>query len=382
MCPLSIIDAVSHGSTMSAAATTEAEVKSCLRFLTKDARLPLAEAMQKINTLRKLDLATPEKISHAQHADLKIVFIDEKVLKQVVNAAKRVSNPKKRTTAATQRLAGVQSENPEDEEAALILPTTDKDEETLSAITIETNRAPLFLAFTLSVLNYTYPEQPISSRLSLAQAVVSAGAQSKAKHIGLTAGPTAEEDGWAMGQPKIRIMGREVAVMRRQTSVVVAQDDQTTINSEEGASSHTAFWGLDLEALRKSNGPLIAGKHSANHSGPPIHPPKSARAYLLKSMDRIDNTESINKQEHKSPKSKKNTAAEIAARKEEAAAMVLRAIDITIVSWKDTLSPEELDRRAQSWYAMVRPEVAQGKEGWGQRGKVHLENILKLKRTA
>lgn len=364
---------------MSAAAAAEAEVKLCLRFLTKDARLPLTEAMQRINTLRKLDLATPEKISQAQHADLKIVFTDDKVLKQVVSAAKRVSNPKKRTTAATQRLAGLKSENPEDEEAALALPLTEKDEQSLANATIETNRAPLFLAFALSVLKYTLPEQPTSSRLSLAQAVVSAGAQSKAKHIGLTSGPTAEEDGWAMGQPKIRIMGREVAVMRRQILIPSTEDSQTTVKPEEGTSSHTAFWGLDLEALRKSNGPLISGNDRSSHSGPPIHAPKAARAYLLKSMDQIDGSTPMVKLE--SPKSKKNTAADIMARKEEAAAMVLKAIDLALESWNDTLSPDELDRRAQSWYATVRPEVAQGKEGWGQRGNIYLRDILRLKRT-
>ena len=184
-----------------------------------------------------------------------------------------------------------------------------------------------------------------------------------------------------MGQPKIKIMGREVAVMRRQTSMSLTEDTQTTVKSEEGASSHTAFWGLDLEALRKSNGPLIAGKTSNAQSGPPVHTPKAARAYLLKSMDQINNSEPSIKQEQKSPKTNKNTVAEIMARKEEAAAMVLKAIDTALGSWQDTLTPEELDRRAQSWYAMVRPEVAQGKEGWGQRGSIRLRDILKLKRT-
>ncbi|RMZ80785.1 hypothetical protein DV737_g2869, partial [Chaetothyriales sp. CBS 132003] len=338
------------------AAGAEEQVQACLRFLTKEARLPLAEAMQKMPALGKLDLATPERLARAPHADLKAVFTDEKALQQVVNAAKR--------------------------EAALALPTVARDEEALSRVSIETNRAPLFLAFALALLHYTHAEQPLSSRLSLAQAVVSAGAQSKAKHIGLSSGPTAEEDGWAMGQPKVSLMGRQVAVMRRQTASTLPEPHAQPAPapaSHAGPSSHTALWGLDLDALRRSNGPLIAGRSGGR---PPVHSPKAARSYLLRSMDLADKPDYGNAHETKSPRSKKKSGGEIAARKEEVAAMVLTAIDIALASWKDTLSPEELDRRAQAWYAMVRPEVAQGKDGWGQRGVVHLHDIIKLKKPA
>ena len=358
------------------------EVQNLLRFLTKDGRLPLTEAMPKIHSLRKLELNTPEKIAQAPNADLKAVFTDDKVLKQVVNAAKRVSNPKK--TAATLKRTSKQPgyTRQATDEATLALPEANKTEEELNGVLIETNRAPLFLAFTLSILNYTHPEQPVSSKLSLAQAVVSAGAQSKAKSIGLTSGPTAEEDGWLLGQPKTRIMGREVAVMRRQVSDSTPTDgsQQTMEQETEAPPSHEAFWGIDLEALRKSNGPLIAGKNQKGHGGPPIHTPDSARNYLLRSMDVITQSSDGVKESH-SPRGKKQTNAEIAARKEEAAAMVLKAIHIVLDSWKDTLSTAELDRRAQTWYAMVRPEVAQGQAGWGQRGQLALEHILKLKRT-
>ncbi|RMD39254.1 hypothetical protein DV735_g5874, partial [Chaetothyriales sp. CBS 134920] len=339
--------------------------------------------MQKITALRKQDLATPARIAQAPHADLKIVFADEKVLQQVVNAAKRVSNPRKRPARAAGPVPrgrlGLDAASPGDDEPTLALPTLDRDEEALSHVSIETNRSPLFLAFAIAVLNYTHPEQPLSSRLSLAQAVVSAGAQSKAKHIGLASGPTAEEDGWAMGQPKTTLMGRQIAVMRRQTGAGPEPNIQPGSASDSDPSNHSALWGLDLEALRRSNGPLLTGRSGA----PPVHSPQTARSYLLKSMDLADRSDhsSSGTQQTKSPSSKKKTAAEVATRKEEVAAMVLKAIDIALASWKDTLSPEELDRRAQSWYAMVRPEVAPGKEGWGQRGIVHLQDILKLKKA-
>ncbi len=357
-----------------------AEVQGLLRFLTKEGRLPLTEAMPKINSLRKLDLNTPEKIAQAPNADLKTVFTDEKVLKQIVNAAKRATNPRKKPATQSRPFKQQQPGHTRQagDESGLALPEFDSSEDDLEKAVIETNRAPLFLAFTLSILKYTHPEQPVSSRLSLAQAVVSAGAQSKAKSIGLTTGPTAEEDGWLQGQPRTRIMGRDVAVMRRQISNDTSiGDTQETVGTENIMhTSHEAFWGIDLEALRKSNGPLIAGKNQKGNSGPPIHTPESARNYLLRSMDVVA-------QSPDSPsRKKKKTALETTARKEEAAGMVLKAIDIVLDSWKETVSMAELERRTQSWYAMVRPEVAQGQAGWGQRGHLPLRHILRLKRTS
>ncbi|KAL2431458.1 hypothetical protein ABEF95_009241 [Exophiala dermatitidis] len=351
------------------------EVQALLRFLTKDARIPLAEAMPKINVLRKLQLNTPEAISKASEDDLKSLFADEKVLRQVVNAAKRVSNPKKRTASASVASASKRVKSKAetiDDEASLSLPQTSLSVDELAEVVIETNRAPLFLAFTIVVLAYTHPEQPMSSRWSLAQAVVSAGAQSKAKYLGLTRGPTAEEDGWAVGQPKVKIMGREVAVMRRQ--VLTKKEDEQTAPT-------TAFWGLDLETLRRSNGPLIAGQNGKGKSGPPIYRPEAPLNYLLKSMIVVDTSaEAENGTETQKSSAKQEKAKDLATRKEEAAAIIVKAIDVVCQSWASSLSKEELDRRAQTWYTLVRPEVDQGQAGWGQRGRVRLEDILKFRK--
>jgi hypothetical protein len=357
----------------------QAEVQALLRFLTKEAHLPLAQSMKSISQLRSLQLQTPEAIAKARNADLKTVFEDEKALKQVLTAAKRVTRGK--ASPAKSRLSSQsRAEAQMDDETALALPQSKYEEEDLSKISIETNRAPLFLAFALVVLEYTHPQQPVSSRLSLAQAVVSAGAQSKAKSIGLTNQPTPEEDGWAQGQPKVRIMGREIAVMRRHIPPPI---DSEEVNSAE--SSHDAFWGLDLEALRKSNGPLVATQGPGGQRGPPVHKPQAARNYLLRSMNLSQITEdSPTATESSSPstkKSKKPSSAEVMARKEEAAAAVLKALRMVCDSWKDSLTPDELDRRAQTWYSITRPEVAQGQAGWGQRGVVQIRDILKLKRT-
>ncbi|KAJ9493985.1 hypothetical protein H2202_010532 [Exophiala xenobiotica] len=352
-----------------------AEVQALLRFLTKDAKIPLAEAMPKINDLRKQQLNTPENISTANQAALKSVFTDDKVLKQVLTAAKRVSNPKKRTLAQTGSPTSKRVKTGSDmvdDESALELPETALSLDEIEHMTIETNRAPLFLAFTIAVLAYTHSEQPLSSRWSLAQAVVSAGAQSKAKYLGITPGPTAEEDGWAQGQPKVKIMGREIAVLRRH---VASKSD------EAPSTPTTAFWGLDLEALRRSNGPLIGGKDGHRQDGPPIHKPSAARNYLLRSMIVVDSGESKTEKEEEKPKpAKKSTPKDMASNREAAAAIMLKAIDTVCQSWASSLSLEELDQRAQRWYVHVRPDVEHGQAGWGQRGKVQLKDILKLKK--
>ncbi|KAK4109786.1 hypothetical protein N656DRAFT_782646 [Canariomyces notabilis] len=103
---------------------------------------------------------------------------------------------------------------PEELERSLELPLC-MDEDRISQTVIETNRAPLVLAFAVELLRYTMPEQPLSSRLSLAQAVVSANSRSKAVSIGLEKGPSADEEGWGEGQPRVKVMGREVAVLKR-----------------------------------------------------------------------------------------------------------------------------------------------------------------------
>ena len=95
------------------------------------------------------------------------------------------------------------------------LPQPSKDEEKIETTIIFTNRAPLVLAFAVQLLKYTMPEQPLSSRLSLAQAVVSVNSRSKAQSLGIEKGRSAEDLGWGQGQPKVRVMGREISVLKR-----------------------------------------------------------------------------------------------------------------------------------------------------------------------
>lgn len=123
--------------------------------------------------------------------------------------------------------------SPADFEASLALPV-ETDEDIIGAAVLLTNRAPLLLAFATELLRYTMPEQPPSSRLSLAQAVVSANSRGKAVSIGIEKGPSADEEGWGHGQPRVRIMGREVTVLKRggyewKEDNESAQENQTKI---------------------------------------------------------------------------------------------------------------------------------------------------------
>ena len=273
-------------------------------------------------------------------------------------------------------------------EESLALPDSNADEEELAKTILRTNRAPLVLVFATKLLEFTMPSQPLSSRLSLAQAVVSVNARTKALSLGIEKGTSAEDDGWGRGQPRIRVMGRDIRVMKRwgyewigrshgeAGNVTVdssnAMDSQKTLKQEGETADEPALWGLDHEALRSSNGPLISGAHGANVSGLPIYTAQSARAYLLKSFA------SVPSPADEAPPLKKS-AAVLKAEKERNLGLVLRALDLVLQSWA-LLDCEELDKRAWAWYVAVRPEVENGVAGWGGKGDVKLSQILNLRR--
>ena len=326
---------------------------------------------------------------------LQAIFTEEKLAKQILSTAKRVT--KKRSSdqdsneSPAKRKKVLPTEEPLDPsaiEASLALPESNASEEELRRTFIHTNRAPLVLAFAVALLKYTMPSQPLSSRLSLAQAVVSVNSRTKAVSLGIEKGNSAEEDGWGQGQPKIRIMGRDIRVMKRwgyewkgkSEEEAVREEgseslnSQNTLKQEDQSGDEPALWGLDLEALRSSNGPVLAGAQGANGSGLPIYTAQSARAYLLKSFASPSSSS-----DEISPKKKKSLAA-LKDEKERNLAMLLQALDLLYDSWAHVLARDELDRRAWAWYVAVRPEVEHGVAGWGGKGEVKLEQILKLRR--
>ena len=450
-------------STATPAETAAGEVQTLLRFLSQDARVPLATALSKINDLRKAQLNTPEAISRSNAlADLKPIFSgDEKLAKQILAAAKRISNPnsKKRASdsgdggdaSASKRARGGQQrktrgdgyglqqiQSPAELEASLALPISTLSISELQAITIQTNRAPLLLAFAVTLLKYTMPEQPLSSRLSLAQAVVSMNSRTKARSIGLAGmgGKSAEEEGLGDGQPKVRVMGREVPVMRRSGYFVDAgverglggggggghtnegtYDDtagrQPSIKGGEAAekqdpnpnSPHpnqgeehhhqheTPLWALDLEALKNlhTTAPTPPTPRSTRHpptSHLPIHTPQSAHSYLLKSFTLTSTQTKLPPSPSSPPKPHPRQKASSSSSQAAALSHLLQSLDLLFSSWAVAAADadasggggrgndDDLDSRAWRSYLRVRPDVVGGVGGWGQRGEVGLGAIL------
>jgi hypothetical protein len=335
----------------------------------------------------------PAEIAKSDISSIKAIFGDDKLSKQVLNAAKRVS--KKRTSPEDASVASPakkpkpsygQPLNPAQFEDSLALPEPCKDEDELTNAVIYTNRAPIFLAFAVTLLKHTMPSQPLSSRLSLAQAVVSANSRTKAVSIGLESGKSAEEEGWGEGQPLVKIMGREIRVMKRWGyQWDVNEDDgisQETIKEESGdfatqetikAEPEPALWGVDLEKLRQSNGCGASASKHGTSSQLPIYTAQSARAYILKAFE----TPKVKLEESGSPAKKGGS---IAAQKERNLSLLLGALELLYESWS-ALGKEELDKRAWGWYCHVRPTVEPGVAGWGGKANVSLSDILKLRRA-
>ena len=385
------------------------DVQALLRFLTKDAKVPLATAMSKVKDMQSAQLGTADEISKSKVEHIKNLFPDEKVAKQILSAAKRIS--KKRagddgitlpTPPKRRRLDPFETPDliPASEvEQSLQLPTSSKGDGEIGGVTLITNRAPVVLAFAVTLLKYTMPEQPLSSRLSLAQAVVSMNSQSKAKNIGLSSGKTAEEEGWGQGQPTVKVMSRDISVLKRwgyewktenETAGEVKVEGGAaetelkanieTLNATKAENEHSddtpALWGLDLDQLKKLNGPLAFNATSTTTAGLPVYSPQAARNYLLRAFE----VAPVDVSDESSKKPKKKTAATMAVEREQNLGDLLKALDMLYESWVGTLSSSDLDRRAWSWYVKVRPEVENGTAGWGAKGPFKLADILALRR--
>ncbi|KAK1963822.1 hypothetical protein LY78DRAFT_583919 [Colletotrichum sublineola] len=185
-------------------------------------------AMAKAKALQAVGLQSIQQISHASLDVVERALGDAKTARSLITACKAHSKQ-----SATKRAGGFLSgssskrtrkqhidsaseavgRSAEEQEDALTLPVITNEKEIAEA-SVYTNRAPLMLAFVLELLRYTMPIQPLSSRLSLAQAVVSANATTKAVSIGL-AKTSGEDESWGGGQPKVSIMGRTIPVLKR-----------------------------------------------------------------------------------------------------------------------------------------------------------------------
>ncbi|KAI9654041.1 MAG: hypothetical protein M1831_005558 [Alyxoria varia] len=386
---------------MAPTANANEELSSLLRFLQNTAKLPLARALSAAKPLLAANLKSNAAIaSESSLVQLtEVLSGDDKLAKQIHAAAKRseksgkrgssaiddggsAAGNKRRTKVATEGAAASEVEK----ELALALPglpsneeTSQRDDEdTIASTTIETNRAPLFLAFAIVALKYTHPEQPLSSRLSLAQAVVSANAKSKAESIGVEE-KGRENEGPGKGFKATKILGREIAVLRR--DVAPGGHDQS--------SADPPLWGVDMAALEKKDTSSKMGSSAQL----PIHRPEAARSYLLRSFLSPD------KQTNRSRNSA-STKQSGADDKHKPLAHLLQALDMLFSSWANTtlslqegprtrddvstkrpgLNAAQLDSRAWDWYTRVRPRVEPGVAGWGAKGSVDFKEILALRR--
>lgn len=376
------------------------QLQSLLRFLSQDAKVPLATAMGKVKDLQTSNLDSPEALAKCKPDDLKAIFPDEKTAKQVLAAARRVSKKRAAGNDATSPTAKKRKEavlfkdsndlTPAEYETSLALPTSSESEEELGKVVLFTNRAPLALAFVFTLLKHSMPEQPLSSRLSLAQGYIGVTSKARALYLGIDAGTSAEQDGFGEGQPSVWITGREIRVLKRwsyEWKNGGARQDKAGDGKGEEVSADGAddggdtenqppLWALDLEALRKSNTldsiPALGKMKKGGESNLPIHRPEAARSYLLKAFDTPPAEASAGQK-------KISTAAKV-AEKERNLGRLLRTLDLLYESWAAVLSPEDLDKRTWGWYVSVRPAVAEGAAGWGGKNTLELADILHLRR--
>ncbi len=359
------------------------ELQALLRFLSQDAKVPLATAMSKVKELQAKDLGTAESIAKAKIDQIKIVFPeDEKIAKQVLAAAKRVSkkraagddtaSPAKKKRKDGSLFTQTNEMTSAQLEESLALPSSNSSAEELEAVVVYSNRAPLALAFVFTLLKYTMPEQPLSSRLSLAQGYISVTSKARALYLGIEKGRSAEAEGFGEGQPVVTVAGKEVRVLRRWG--YEWKDDK---KDNDQSDTEPPLWALDLEALKKSNtldsAPAVgkAGGTTGLTTNMPIHTPQAARAYLLRAFDAPPDEFA-----------KKIAPAARSVAKERNLGLLLRTLELLYESWATILSAQDLDKRTWGWYSRVRPDVAEGAQGWGGKNVVKLRDVLALRRVA
>ncbi|KAI0827795.1 hypothetical protein F5Y06DRAFT_226974 [Hypoxylon sp. FL0890] len=212
---------------------SQQDLQELIRLMTIGMRVPMKDALGRVKDLQAKNLRSIQQIAESSLSDVTSAVKDAKAARSLHNACKaRLKNPAGPSTAKrpgstlentskrsrqsndTGFVDGPEPVAPREFEASFALPV-ETDENIIADTVLLTNRAPLVLAFAVELLRYTMPEQPPSSRLSLAQAVVSANSRSKAVSIGIEKGPSADEQGWGHGQPRVKVMGREVAVLKR-----------------------------------------------------------------------------------------------------------------------------------------------------------------------
>ncbi|KAK0117693.1 hypothetical protein ONS95_012022 [Cadophora gregata] len=275
------------------------DMQDLLRLLTTGRnKIPMLAAMQRVKALQSANLRSISDIAAIDLPALTTALSsDEKTAKSLLAACKAylksgsstpgkrsaadtlspTNGPSKRTKSAYE--LSQEPQTPAELEASLSLPQPSADEEAISKCVVVTNRAPLVLAFAVQLLKYTMPEQPLSGMLSLAQAVVSANSRSKAVSIGIEKGKGAEEEGWGMGQPKVRILGREISVLKR--SGYEWKEEQEKVSDPAGEVGEQSTAGSEQTLKEEPNSGAVGlegGSQAATSNGWTVSSPVTVKS--------------------------------------------------------------------------------------------------------
>ncbi|BFZ59094.1 hypothetical protein YB2330_000096 [Saitoella coloradoensis] len=320
-------------------------LQELLTFLTKDAKIPLKDAMGYAQTIMKEKWNSPSRLLEANVDEVrgKVTKGEAKPVQAILKAAKKItasgqgtSPPIKKRPAESDNTTGSSKRS----KPGIAFPALHPKPPSLSHISLTTNRAPLLLAYTLTLLSRTHPALSLESRLSIAQAYISANARSYGRDIGVIEGGGVDEKAGVQGFRKIQVMGREIAVLGR------SRGDEEEVRA------------LDLDPKR-------VGMRDRDGQ-PAVCEPGAAWGYLTRSFPR------------------------------ETLGQLLSVLEVVMESWcpgtsspdhphdasdlKDEQERRDLDRRGYGLYTRIRPNVEYGKAGWGQKGEVRLGDILALRR--
>ncbi|KAK6537493.1 hypothetical protein TWF694_011678 [Orbilia ellipsospora] len=407
------------------------DIQNLLRFLTGPAKLPLRDAMGKAKPLLTDGLSSPDLIAKSSLDKLLKIFPDEKVAKQVLSAAKRVTKPqptsKKRSSSTTddgsqnldespispskRRRANptptIDTLKPQTWETGLELPSLIKNEDQMSIATVTTNRAPLLLAFAVISLGYTHPWLPMSSRFSLAQGLLELTAASKAKNIGILREGDGKDEELEEGYKRVRVLGKEIPVLRRWdvAAGVTTTENETDAERQEknqmqqrgkndGKSTVDASInlgnGANVSKDDESAGNVATSiASSSTGTGTGIHRAGAPSVsydepiYWALSPKLLANPPTASKLNPSALPIQLPHAAHsylVRSFSKEMLPLVLGALHMVYESWVHSLDSAELDRRGWGWYCRVRPSVEDGPEGWGGKGVVRLKDILSLRK--
>ncbi|PHH66580.1 hypothetical protein CDD81_7055 [Ophiocordyceps australis] len=204
----------------------QGDLQELLKMLTSR-KVPILKAMEHVQALQAQKLRSIDEMAQAPVSTIETALKDSKLAKTFhaacrnhgKNTLKRSNDDaaspstKRPKLVPHKRDVDYNSMTADELEESMQLPVVE-DENVIQGTTVVTNRAPLVLAFAVELLRITMPEQPPSSRLSLAQAIVSANSRTKAVSLGIekqsAAGHHIPE-----GQPKVRVLDREIAVLKR-----------------------------------------------------------------------------------------------------------------------------------------------------------------------